>query len=92
MFQGQEKMVIIISMVRNTLQKGDKKLYLDFLTAKEHTNVALSRAKSLLIIIGNPLTMISDHQWKTILLQAIKKNNYIGCNVPKLGYIRKVQK
>lgn len=82
-------MVIIISMVRNILQieEGEKKLYLDFLTAKERINVALSRAKSLLVIIGDPSTMMSDNQWQTILLQAIKNHNYIGCNFPELRHI-----
>lgn len=86
MFQGQEKMVIIISMVRSKSTSGkamDKKFNLGFLVAKERTNVALSRAKSLLVIIGDPATMVMNYQWKYILDQAILLNNYVGCSIPE---------
>lgn len=84
MFQGQERMVIIISIVRSQSTAGcekDKKFRLGFLVANERTNVALSRAKSLLIIIGDPSTMKMNSNWKFVLLQAIQNDNYIGCNV-----------
>lgn len=84
MFQGQEKMVIIISMVRSTSQEGrnkDRKFNLGFIVAKERTNVALSRAKALIIVVGDPSTMLQNNKWKYVLSQAISKNNYIGCNV-----------
>ncbi|XP_016663111.1 probable RNA helicase armi [Acyrthosiphon pisum] len=87
MFQGQERMVIIISIVRSKSTAGhekDKKFSLGFLVAQERTNVALSRAKSLLIIIGDPTTMNKNKHWNFVLSQAIKNDNYIGCNVPEL--------
>jgi len=86
MFQGQERMVIIISIVRSKSTAGcekDKKFSLGFLVANERANVALSRAKSLLIIIGDPATMKMNKNWKFVLSQAIKNDNYIGCNVPE---------
>jgi len=84
MFQGQERMIIIISMVRSKSTAGrekDKRFNLGFLVANERTNVALSRAKSLLIIIGDPSTMKMNSKWEFVLLQAIKNDNYTGCNV-----------
>ncbi|CAH1736197.1 unnamed protein product [Aphis gossypii] len=84
MFQGQERMVIIISIVRSKSIAGsqkDKTFNLGFLIAKERTNVALSRSKALLIIIGNPSTMQKNYCWRYVLSQAIKNDNYIGCNV-----------
>ncbi|XP_025191199.1 probable RNA helicase armi [Melanaphis sacchari] len=84
MFQGQEKMVIIISMVRSKSRAGcekDKIFKMGFLCVKERTNVALSRAKALLIIIGNPSTMELNCYWKVILSTAIENKNYIGCNI-----------
>lgn len=84
MFQGQERMVIIISIVRSKSIAGSQKdntFNLGFLNAKERTNVALSRSKALLIIIGNPSTMQKNYCWRYVLSQAIKNDNYIGCNV-----------
>lgn len=61
----------------------DVKFNLGFLVAKERTNVALSRAKALVIIIGNPSTMLRNKHWSYVLSQAIASNNYLGCTVPK---------
>lgn len=85
MFQGQERLVIIVSVVRSRSEIGsayDKKFSLGFIVAKERTNVTLSRAKALMIIIADPSTMLCNDKWKYILVQAIKHKNYIGCNVP----------
>lgn len=85
MFQGQERMVIIISLVRsksNAAREKDRQFNLGFLVAKERTNVALSRAKALNIIVGDPSTMLLNHQWKRVLTRVISSNNYVGCNVP----------
>ncbi|MCC5669620.1 AAA family ATPase [Nostoc sp. CHAB 5784] len=46
-FQGMEKPVIIVSMVRNNLQSN-----FGFAQTPERVNVAFSRAKELLIIVG----------------------------------------
>jgi len=84
MFQGQERMIIIISIVRSKSTAGSQKdniFNLGFLVAKERINVALSRSKALLIIIGNPSTMQKNYCWRYVLSQAIKHDNYIGCNV-----------
>lgn len=84
MFQGQERMVIIISMVRSTSKTGrekDKKFSLGFLVAKERTNVALSRAKALIIVVGDPTILKMNKYWKFVLLEAIKNSNYIGCTI-----------
>lgn len=86
MFQGQERMVIILSIVRSrsaSAREKDKKFQLGFLAAKERTNVALSRAKALLIIVGDPSTMIINNKWKKVLFNALSSNNYLGCNVPE---------
>ena len=55
-FQGQEKEVIIISTVRSTSRHNehDKTFSLGFLSNPRRFNVALTRAKSLLVIVGNP--------------------------------------
>ncbi|MCD8208010.1 MAG: AAA domain-containing protein [Bacteroidales bacterium] len=48
-FQGDERDIIIVSMVRNT----DRKANFEFITKFERVNVAYSRARKLLIILGN---------------------------------------
>ncbi|CAL5339672.1 unnamed protein product [Camellia sinensis] len=55
-FQGQEREVIIVSTVRSTAKHNgfDKTYCLGFLSNPRRFNVAVTRAKSLLIIVGNP--------------------------------------
>jgi superfamily I DNA and/or RNA helicase len=48
-FQGQEKDIIIVSLVRNNRQRN-----VGFAKKSHRVNVAFSRAKNLLIIVGNP--------------------------------------
>ena len=55
-FQGQEREVIIVSTVRSTVKhhEFDRVHSLGFLTNPRRFNVAITRARSLLVIIGNP--------------------------------------
>ncbi|XP_020590457.1 probable RNA helicase SDE3 isoform X2 [Phalaenopsis equestris] len=55
-FQGQEKKIIIVSTVRSTIKHDefDRVYSLGFLSNPRRFNVAITRARSLLIIIGNP--------------------------------------
>ena len=54
-FQGQEKEIIIVSAVRSTVKhdKFDQTFNLGFLSNPRRFNVAITRARSLLIIVGN---------------------------------------
>lgn len=55
-FQGQERQVIIVSTVRSTIKHDefDRTYCLGFLSNPRRFNVAITRAISLLVIIGNP--------------------------------------
>lgn len=55
-FQGQEREIIIISTVRSTVKHNefDRVHQLGFLSNHRRFNVAITRARSLLVIVGNP--------------------------------------
>jgi len=81
-FQGQERRVIIVSTVRSSPEyvTTDNQYKLGFLANPKRFNVAITRAKSLLIIIGNPHILSQDTDWRTLLDFSLAKGCYKGCN------------
>ncbi|CAN0896914.1 Probable RNA helicase SDE3 [Linum grandiflorum] len=84
-FQGQEKQVIIVSTVRSTIIHNDfdKVHYLGFLSNPKRFNVAITRAKSLLILVGNPHIISKDEYWNMLLWRCADHNSYKGCALPE---------
>ena len=68
-------MVIIISSVRslNSISTNERKLKLGFLNNSKRFNVSITRAQSLVIIIGNPFMLKADENWE-IFLKYLKDN------------------
>ena len=62
-FQGREKEVIIISWVR----AGGEGSSIGFLNDFRRMNVAISRAKSHLWIVGHSKTLNQNHNWKALI-------------------------
>jgi superfamily I DNA and/or RNA helicase len=58
-FQGREKNVILISLVRSNDENE-----IGFLVNEQRMNVLLTRAKCAMIVFGNKRTLISNHLWK----------------------------
>lgn len=63
MFQGQEKDVIIMTTVRSQVFTHDERRHIGFLSNPKRFNVALTRAKALLIVIGDPDVLQEDESW-----------------------------
>ncbi|KAK0163342.1 hypothetical protein PV327_007034 [Microctonus hyperodae] len=87
-FQGQERKIIILSTVRsnNKYVNDDVKYSLGFIASPRRLNVAITRARSLIIIIGNPNLLTQDPYWRSVLNYCIKNKSYTGCDFP-LGNI-----
>ncbi|KAI5610195.1 putative helicase mov-10-B.2, partial [Silurus asotus] len=64
-FQGQERRVIIVSTVRSSGEylESDFFFNIGFLKNEKRFNVAVTRAKSLLIVVGNPVILSTDATW-----------------------------
>ncbi|WRX21705.1 DNA2/NAM7 helicase [Theobroma cacao] len=84
-FQGQERKVIIISTVRSTVKHNefDRTHCLGFLSNPRRFNVAVTRAISLLVIIGNPHIISKDPYWSRLIWRCADNNSYQGCALPE---------
>ncbi|KAG8439863.1 hypothetical protein GDO86_005872 [Hymenochirus boettgeri] len=83
-FQGQEFLVIIISMVRSCEDAlhEDSRHLLGFLSNPKRFNVATTRPKALLIVLGNPHVLVKDPCICALLEYSIVNGAYTGCNLP----------
>ncbi|NXH74213.1 M10L1 helicase, partial [Hydrobates tethys] len=82
-FQGQEYMVIILSTVRSHEGVfGDDKYCLGFLSNPKRFNVAITRAKALLIVVGNPHVLVKDPCFCALLEYSLMNRVYVGCDLP----------
>ncbi|KAG9024568.1 hypothetical protein FRB95_011351 [Tulasnella sp. JGI-2019a] len=74
-YQGQEREVIILTTVRTDREQVtyDLRHTLGFLVNPRRLNVAITRPKGLLIIVGDPLVLGLDPLWRKLL-------NYIHLN------------
>lgn len=79
-FQGQERRVIIISCVRSSPEwlRTDQEYKLGFLKNCKRFNVAITRAKALLIVIGNPHILGQDPDWRALITYAQDNGGYKG--------------
>ncbi|XP_069909172.1 RNA helicase Mov10l1 isoform X5 [Oryctolagus cuniculus] len=82
-FQGQEFLVIVISTVRSSEDRfEDDRYFLGFLSNSKRFNVAITRPKALLIVLGNPHVLVRDPCFGALLEYSITNGVYTGCNLP----------
>ncbi|XP_013864094.1 putative helicase mov-10-B.1 [Austrofundulus limnaeus] len=79
-FQGQEKKIIMVSTVRScpNYVKMDEEFNIGFLSNEKRFNVAMTRAKSLLIVVGNPVILRKDPIWEKFISYCVKMKGYVG--------------
>ncbi|XP_074706069.1 helicase MOV-10 isoform X1 [Strix aluco] len=79
-FQGQERRVILISAVRSCSEYFplDETFNLGFLKNPKRFNVAITRAKALLIVVGNPAVLSKDQHWHRFLGYCREEGGYTG--------------
>jgi len=82
-FQGKEKKVIFISTVISKDRKALRKMEdsangIGIFSNPKRFNVAISRAKSLMVVVGNPFILAKKSWWKTILTYCIERRAYSG--------------
>uniref|UniRef100_A0A8D3CJ56 RNA helicase n=1 Tax=Scophthalmus maximus TaxID=52904 RepID=A0A8D3CJ56_SCOMX len=82
-FQGQERKIIMISTVRSSINyvKMDKDFNIGFLSNEKRFNVAVTRARSLLIIVGNPVILNKDSTWEKFISYCVKEKGYAGFDI-----------
>lgn len=71
-FQGQEKKIIILSTVRSNMKS------IGFLDNPKRFNVSLTRAKSLLIIVGDANMLKKDKHWCQLVKYCSDNKSLIG--------------
>ncbi|XP_007952952.1 RNA helicase Mov10l1 [Orycteropus afer afer] len=82
-FQGQEYLAIIISTVRSNEDRfEDDRFFLGFLSNSKRFNVAITRPKALLIVLGNPHVLVRDPCFGALLEYCVTNGVYTGCDLP----------
>lgn len=84
-FQGEERYAIILSTVRGSGNcSPSTSNNLGFLACPRRLNVAITRARAILIIVGDPFTLSADIYWKNVIKYCCSIKSYIGCSLDGL--------
>ena len=80
--------MIIVTTVR-TLDCSEKDIVendvirgLGFIRSEKRFNVAVTRAMSLLIVVGDPFLLGADPTWRIFIEHCTKLRAYTGCDLP----------
>ncbi|XP_019057963.1 PREDICTED: uncharacterized protein LOC104812332 isoform X2 [Tarenaya hassleriana] len=83
-FQGREVDILVLSTVRasDTTSGGNDRSGIGFVADVRRMNVALTRAKLSLWILGNTRTLQRDHNWAALVKDAKERNIIIQLKRP----------
>ncbi|KAJ1477069.1 AAA domain-containing protein [Baffinella frigidus] len=83
-YQGQEEKVVLLSTTLSNTERlaSDQDSSVGFLNNPRRFNVALTRAKALCIVVGNPLVMLARPHWRALLHHCLRTRSYAGCPPP----------
>lgn len=78
-FQGQERQIILVSTVRTSNQflASDEQFNLGFLKCPKRMNVAISRARALLVVFGKESILACDDNWRHLIQYSKEKGSYV---------------
>ncbi|XP_046881375.1 putative helicase mov-10-B.1 isoform X1 [Hypomesus transpacificus] len=81
-FQGQERKIVMVTTVRSSINyvKMDQDFNIGFLANEKRFNVAMTRAKALLIVVGNPVILNKDPTWERFIRYCVDNEGYTGFN------------
>ncbi|KAJ4474239.1 hypothetical protein J3R30DRAFT_649522 [Lentinula aciculospora] len=80
-FQGEEAKIVIVSLVRNSGSFEGAGAPIGFLKSVNRINVALSRAKHGLYVMGNASNLRQNETWRTII-DEMEQTGQIGFGFP----------
>lgn len=78
-FQGEERLIILVSTVRTDERhfNSDAKYSLGFLQCKKRMNVAISRAKSMLVVFGKAECLKKDEKWTKLITYTQENGTFV---------------
>lgn len=79
-FQGQERKAVVVSTVRSSseLVEVDLQHSLGFVQCRRRFNVAVTRAQSVLVLVGNPWLLRRDECWRELIAFCVARGAYRG--------------
>lgn len=88
-YQGQEERIVFISLVNSSRQQSspysNDAQYLGLWNNPKRFNVAITRAKALLVVVGHPAVLIEDPNWKELLRHCASIGAFRGAGADALA-------
>ncbi|KAK9799412.1 hypothetical protein WJX73_005424 [Symbiochloris irregularis] len=101
-FQGQEARIVFISTVLSRCEsllalptsegnsqgvRGGDLQQVGFWRNPKRFNVAITRARALLVVIGHPVVLLEDSSWRELLRHCASRGTYRGAGVDYMAHL-----